>query len=83
MKFIVEINGKRRRVSMGEYLFLKADINDQILRRLERIENKLNEVNGCCCGSTDKIAEEVGEAIAQRVTEIADEAERPKGETRE
>lgn len=81
MKFIVEINGKKCRVSMGEYLFLKADINDQILRRLESIENKLNEMNCCCCGSADKIAEEVGEAIAQRVTEIADEAERPKGET--
>ena len=79
MKFIVEINGKKRRVSMGEYLFLKADINDQILQRLESIENKLNEMNGC--GSADKIAEEVGEAIAQLVTESADEAERPKGET--
>lgn len=81
MKFIVEINGKKRRVSMGEYLFLKSDINDQILRRLESIENKLNEMNGCGGGSADKIAKEVGEAIAQRVTEIADEAERPKGET--
>ena len=83
MKFIVEINGKKRRVSMGEYLFLKSDINDQILRRLESIENKLNEMNGCGGGSADKSAEEVGEAIAQLVTEIADEAERPKGETRE
>lgn len=44
MKFIVEINGKKCRVSMGEYLFLKADINDQILRRLESIENKLNKI---------------------------------------
>ena len=75
MKFIVEINGKKRRVSMGEYLFLKADINDQILQRLESIENKLNEMNGCACGSTDKVAEEVREAIAQLARELADEDE--------